>query len=612
MTQVSTSGSITGRAAVAAVIATALAVIGAVTGIASISGNANTGVITTALIANWSQAFFSYKALEPIGSSPAAVNINGVPLTTTIGVLSNGLTLPQAVINVASTTNFPTASTLTIGNDIVMCTGVLAGTQFTGCTGGTGVLSTGETVASGVDCTKIPGDCFGVEQSPYSAGGTCGSTFGSTGPTGFVAEANSTTSNDIVIIDDYGTTRITVTSNGQSIASPTSGIINVVDTTWAFATSTTTLDVTANDGHVARFSCSGKSNTTFTGCACTSGCSSTFVTNGHVEDDSFTPQNLKSCGNGFQVKADGADTARNGITGSCKPGSPAEVQGYCDSTSDANGNGMFGGKQTQTSGSFSLPASTITVASTTGFPTGTINIWMLSSTSATVPQKVTCTGGGGGGTSFTGCSGGTGTVASSAWVLSQRTFYMRMVAWAVNAPTLGSFNSWHVHRGLNFSTACTQSKATEVEQIFGSDNSFITYFEGRTCGTPICPNNGLSGSSYTSGVNIDRTGHLIIYQVDINATTAACSPSPDDKATTVTCAAGLKEQLTMRMDQADESGAATKATVIVEGWGDGTTGNHIPNRGFNSIATAGTHEGRYSGIRWGPTYASVKDCTQIP
>lgn len=76
-------------------------------------------------------------------------------VTTTIAAGSNGQTLPQATINVASTTGFPTAGTIFVvtsgGTQTVTYTGV-GGTTFTGASGGTGTMSTGGAVtqASGI------------------------------------------------------------------------------------------------------------------------------------------------------------------------------------------------------------------------------------------------------------------------------------------------------------------------------------------------------------------------------------------------------------------------------------------------------------------------------
>lgn len=70
---------------------------------------------------------------------------------TTIAAGSNGAALPQGTINVADTSNFPTAGTLSVttgaGVQQVIYTGV-TGTTFTGCQGGTGTMSTGGAVQS--------------------------------------------------------------------------------------------------------------------------------------------------------------------------------------------------------------------------------------------------------------------------------------------------------------------------------------------------------------------------------------------------------------------------------------------------------------------------------
>src|SRR6185369_13119732 len=72
-------------------------------------------------------------------------------LFTTIAGASNGQTLPQAVIALASTTNLATSGTVyiatTTGTQTVTYTGI-SGNNITGCSGGTGVMSTGNIVTS--------------------------------------------------------------------------------------------------------------------------------------------------------------------------------------------------------------------------------------------------------------------------------------------------------------------------------------------------------------------------------------------------------------------------------------------------------------------------------
>ena len=74
---------------------------------------------------------------------------NQTTASTTIAAGSNGATLPQSTINVASTTGFPSSGTISLltgtGMQVVTYTGVTS-TTFTGCTGGGGSMSTGTPV----------------------------------------------------------------------------------------------------------------------------------------------------------------------------------------------------------------------------------------------------------------------------------------------------------------------------------------------------------------------------------------------------------------------------------------------------------------------------------
>jgi hypothetical protein len=70
--------------------------------------------------------------------------------TTTVSALSNGVTLPVSVLNVVSTTGFPSSGTLKVASSTGIQTLTYTGTTpttFTGVSGGTGTLTTGGTVA---------------------------------------------------------------------------------------------------------------------------------------------------------------------------------------------------------------------------------------------------------------------------------------------------------------------------------------------------------------------------------------------------------------------------------------------------------------------------------
>jgi hypothetical protein len=79
----------------------------------------------------------------------ASTTLTTVP-NTTIAAGSNGAALPQATINVAAASTFPTSGTIQItlasgATTLVSYTGTGA-TTFTGCTGGSGTLATGNAV----------------------------------------------------------------------------------------------------------------------------------------------------------------------------------------------------------------------------------------------------------------------------------------------------------------------------------------------------------------------------------------------------------------------------------------------------------------------------------
>jgi hypothetical protein len=77
------------------------------------------------------------------------VRANSRFTSTTIAAGSNGASLPQATINVASTAGFPASGSIAVitslGMQSVNYSGT-TGTSFTGCSGGTGTMSTGNAV----------------------------------------------------------------------------------------------------------------------------------------------------------------------------------------------------------------------------------------------------------------------------------------------------------------------------------------------------------------------------------------------------------------------------------------------------------------------------------
>lgn len=101
---------------------------------------------------------YAATALHVAGVTKANAYWTGVAPATTIAVASNGASLPQATINVASTVGFKKSGTISVvtgaGTQTVTYTGI-TGTQFTGCSGGTGAMSTGGAVTQGTVITPV-------------------------------------------------------------------------------------------------------------------------------------------------------------------------------------------------------------------------------------------------------------------------------------------------------------------------------------------------------------------------------------------------------------------------------------------------------------------------
>lgn len=100
------------------------------------------------------------------------------PGETTIASGSNGQSLPQATINVASTAGFPTAGNICVttaaGVQNVIYTGI-SGNAFTGCTGGSGLMTTGNAVTAPLIAT---GDTNPTGAPSFPAGRKAGINFG--------------------------------------------------------------------------------------------------------------------------------------------------------------------------------------------------------------------------------------------------------------------------------------------------------------------------------------------------------------------------------------------------------------------------------------------------
>jgi hypothetical protein len=111
------------------------------------------------------------------GNSFSRCGLRSSTPATTIAVGSNGQSLPQSTINVASSASYPTSGTTYVstsaGLQLVTYTGKTA-TTLTGCSGGTGTMATGDTVIARPDCASgcvrfFDGTTYSVDQNLFDA-----------------------------------------------------------------------------------------------------------------------------------------------------------------------------------------------------------------------------------------------------------------------------------------------------------------------------------------------------------------------------------------------------------------------------------------------------------
>lgn len=120
--------------------------------------------VVIAKAANETSGIIAFGNFEPVGDNAqmfsvlagqaqATATVFPGGITTTIAVGSNNVSLPQATINVASTTSFAAGPgtiyvVTTNGPQAVTYTSTSGGNQFTGCSGGTGTMNTNNAVGN--------------------------------------------------------------------------------------------------------------------------------------------------------------------------------------------------------------------------------------------------------------------------------------------------------------------------------------------------------------------------------------------------------------------------------------------------------------------------------
>ena len=329
--------------------------------------------------------------VTPTGGSNITIVI---PASTTVAAGSNGATLPQAIINVASTSGYPSAGTITVvstnGAQYIQYTGTTA-TSFTGCNtnpcaSGTGTLATGNAVTAG---TLFPGVYIVASNLP--AGSIITSqTSGTTGLSGVYVINNTATAAAGVNFTAIQYNTFSSTSSGWYLI------------TYKF-------DIRINSGITAD-NCRGAAalmldNLQVPG----SGTAAQAPDNNHQYSISNTVLVQYAAGQklGLQWWAGyySGTTLQTSVAGlSIGPDASAGETPWVPAAFNPVG---IEPSATSTVGSIILPQNNfiINVSDTTGYPTfGTITVM-----SDAGLQSIQYTGKTG--TSFTGCNGGTGTIA---------------------------------------------------------------------------------------------------------------------------------------------------------------------------------------------------------
>lgn len=337
------------------------------------SGTINVATIVTTVIALPSNGAVLPQSTIFVNSTTGfpvtgTLSVADSTITTTIAAGSNGLSLPQGTINVASTTGFAASGTIFVttstGNQIVAYTGT-TGTSFTGCSGGGGTMSTGGAVyaATSVSYTGI---------TPISFTGVSGGT----GTILVNTPIGGGPFNQTVTYT--GVTATTFTGALGGVGTMFTG--HAVGNTGFFNTFPTAGSVYINTTTGAQLvNYTGVSATSLTGCTGGSGNTS----NGGSVFTAFSP-------------ASAYTSIAAGSNGAILPQSTINVAStsVASTTIAAGSNGQ------------SLPQSIINVASTTGFPATGV-LWVTTSGGQQVVTYTGLTT-----TSFTGCSGGSGTMST--------------------------------------------------------------------------------------------------------------------------------------------------------------------------------------------------------
>lgn len=383
----------------------------------SVSGIPSNGQVLTATsptTADW----------QTIGGSSAVIFDGGTTeFSTTIDVGSDGNTLPQSNIFVVDTTGFPVPGTIYVQTDSgiqpVSYISTSGGNEFTGCTGGTGTIHTGNTV-NNFSSSNIRSD-RAHNQSPID-----------NTQQGIINLGSDTTGITTGVTASYAT----ISGGDQneidgSYSTISGGTINIINSAANYGTIgggfSNTINASVQYGTIAGgFGgiVSGEYGAVVGGQSCNAGPSSVAGGNNNQATGTYaTSFGFDNLASGLGATALGGGTIANGETATALgfQSIASRFGQLCLASSAGNVNGQPGDSQSGQlvysnstklttidvgSNGVSLPTGTINVVNTTGFPSaGTINVVTGAGT-----QVVTYTG-----TTintFTGCTGGTGTMST--------------------------------------------------------------------------------------------------------------------------------------------------------------------------------------------------------
>jgi hypothetical protein len=133
-------------------------------GLSALAGT-TTSIVTNQLLARDLRGYSLHVMSGPNAGATIEISGNTTAVgATTIAAGSNSAALPQATINVASTTGFPQAGSILItisgAHQLITYTGITA-TSFTGCSGGTGTMATSQAVQFASSITvPVQGSAF--------------------------------------------------------------------------------------------------------------------------------------------------------------------------------------------------------------------------------------------------------------------------------------------------------------------------------------------------------------------------------------------------------------------------------------------------------------------